>query len=194
MRSSSGTRRSTQSRFRDGDHTRRPNERRTSTPRSHDSKHRGAQTPQGTGRHGRNTARPQHSQKRQDQGQQAAGSMSETPSTREDQKGARVPMTQGRRQRPTPHAPPRTRDARARTRTTPCSGRGCEIAMIKGLVMLQKPTNLQGGREAVLPCPDLPHTGRVAKGAWREVFADQEGTRNSVSRSSINLVPSLVYR
>ena len=192
-RSSSGTRRSTLSRFRDGDHTRRPVERRTSTPRSKDSKHRGAQTPQGTGRHGRNTARPQHSQKRQKRGQQAAGSMSETPSTREDQEGARVPMTQGRRQRPTPHAPPRTRDARARTRTTPCSGRGCEIAWIKGSVDAAEAGQSSGRKGGVLPCPGLPPlAGR--EGAWRGVLADQGGTRNSVSRSSINLVPSLVYR
>ena len=158
---------------------RRPNERRTSTPRSHKHQHRDAQTPKGIERNGQKTARLQHSQKRQKQGQQTAGSMSETPSTREDQEGARVPMTQGRRQRPTPHAPPRTRDARARTHTTPCSGRGCEIAWIKGLMMLQKSNNLLGcdcsgagwaQAVLVLEAPQPPGGAGVGRGwaTWQQ--------------------------
>ena len=77
-------------------------------------------------------------------------------------------MPQECRLHPTSHAPPRTRHARARTRTTPCSGHGCEIAWIKGLMMLQKSTNLLGGRGA--PC-HLPRSGLPMlagrKGAWR---------------------------
>ena len=99
----------------------------------------------------------------QNQKRQAANSMNKAPGSREGQVGARDPRPQGRRQHPTPHAPPRTRHAQARTRTTPCSGHGCESAWIKGLMMLQKSTNLLGGRGAschVLACLHW----RVAKG------------------------------
>ena len=57
----------------------------------------------------------------------------------------------------------------------------------------------------VVPVPRFPVGKRTITMSWpastggsqrsmEGVFADQEGTRNSVSRRSINLVPSLVYR
>ena len=129
----------------------------------------------------------------QNQKRQAANSMNKTPDRREGQVGARDPRPQGRRQHPTPHAPPRTRHAQACTRTQPCSGHGCEIAWIKGSVDAAEADQSSGRKGGVLPCPGLPPlAGR--EGAWSFVLADQGGTRNSVSRSSINLVPSLVYR
>ena len=63
----------------------------------------------------------------------------------------------------------------------------------KGLDDAAEADQSSGRKGGVLPCPGLPPlAGR--EGAWSFVLADQGGTRNSVSRSSINLVPSLVYR
>ena len=94
--------------------------------------------------------------------------------------------------RPT-HHPAHATHGHAHARTQPCSGHGCEIAWIKGSVDAAEAGQSSGRKGGVLPCPGLPPlAGR--EGAWRGVFADQEGTHNSVNCSSINLVPPLVYR
>ena len=60
--------------------------------------------------------------------------------------------------------------------------------MDKGLDDAAEVDQSSGRKGDVLPCSGLP-TLAGRKGTWRGVLADQEGTRKSVSRRSINLVP-----